>query len=86
MPTVSRFFGIRISIYYRAHAPPHFHARYGEFDAAISIRELEVLRGALPRRALALVLEWAYLHREALLEDWDLASQELPLQQIPPLQ
>jgi len=86
MPTVSRFFGIQISMYYRDHAPPHFHARYGEFDASISIRELRVLSGRLPRRALALVLEWASMHRQALVEDWELARAEKPLKPIPPLQ
>lgn len=85
MPTVSRFFGIRITMYYRDHAPPHFHARYGACEASISIDELRVLRGLLPRRALALVLEWAYLHREALREDWERARAELPLLPIPPL-
>ena len=85
MPTVSVFFGIRISLYYRDHAPPHFHARYGEFDASISIDQLLVLRGRLPRRALAMVLEWAFIHRRALLDDWELARAELPLRPIPPL-
>lgn len=85
MPTVSRFFGIRITMYHQDHAPPHFHARYGEFEATISIHELRVLRGLLPRRALALVVEWAQLLRDALREDWDRARAEPPLLPIPPL-
>lgn len=85
MPTVSRFFGIRITMYYRDHAPPHFHARYGGAEASISIDELRVLRGMLPPRALALVLEWANLHRDALREDWDRLRAALPLRPIPPL-
>jgi hypothetical protein len=41
---------------------------------------LSVLRGQLPRRALALVLEWAALHRAELRVDWNKAGAgELPL-------
>ena len=74
MPTVSQFFGIVIQMFWREHAPPHFHALYGEFEALIDIRTLEILRGSLPRRALALVLEWAALNRDALVEDWELCQ------------
>jgi phosphomannomutase len=35
MPEISRFFGIIISIFYDDHNPPHFHARYGDYDALI---------------------------------------------------
>jgi len=42
-------------MYYEDHAPPHFHAIYGEFEAVIGIQTDEVLQGSLPRRALKLV-------------------------------
>jgi hypothetical protein len=45
------------------HPPPHFHALYAEHEALIDLRDLSILRGSLPRRALALVLEWAADHR-----------------------
>jgi hypothetical protein len=60
-------------MYWRDHNPAHFHARYGDFEALIRIDTLEVIRGSLPRRALALVLEWASEHRLELNEDWDCA-------------
>jgi hypothetical protein len=85
MPTVSQFFGIVIQMFWREHAPPHFHALYGEFEALIDIRTLEILRGSLPRRALALVLEWAALNRDALVEDWELCQQKQSPKKIPPL-
>lgn len=72
MPTISEFFGIVISMYWRDHNPAHFHARYGEFEALVRIDTLEVIRGSLPKRALALVLEWASEHRAELNEDWEL--------------
>lgn len=52
MPTISQFFGIVIQMFWREHAPPHFHALYGEHEALIDIRTLEVTKGSLPRRAL----------------------------------
>jgi len=54
-------------MFWREHGPPHFHAIYGEHEAVIDIRELRVTCGALPRRALALVLEWGAEYREKLL-------------------
>ncbi len=29
MPTISRFLGILITMYWSDHSPPHFHAKYG---------------------------------------------------------
>ena len=74
MPTISEFFGIVIQMFWREHAPPHFHALYGENEALINIRTLEVIAGKLPRRALALTIEWAAEHRSQLIEDWDLCQ------------
>ena len=65
------FFGIVIAMYYRDHAPPHFHALYGGAEAQIRIDTLEVAQGGLPRRALAMVIEWALLHRAELAADWE---------------
>ncbi len=85
MPQISRFFGIVISMYYNDHAPPHFHARYGEHEATFSIDTLAVLEGTFPQRATGLVLEWASQHREELVQDWEFSRQALPLQAITPL-
>jgi hypothetical protein len=46
---------------------------------------LGVIRGSLPRRALALVLEWATEHRDELLEDWNLCSRMQTPKAIEPL-
>lgn len=61
-------------MYWDEHAPPHFHAIYGEFKAIIDIRGLAIGQGSLPRRASQLVLDWAELHQRELLEDWDLCQ------------
>ncbi len=86
MPTISQFFGIIIQMFWREHAPPHFHALYGGNEALIDIRTLEIVRGSLPRRAMALVLEWAALNRDALMEDWNLCQQKQLPKRIPPLE
>lgn len=86
MPTISRFFGITIRMYFNDHEPPHFHAAYGEHGAEYSIDQLEVLEGGLPRRAHALVLEWAVEHRPELRQNWQLAREHKPLNQILPLE
>jgi hypothetical protein len=39
----------------------------------------------LPRRALALVLEWAADHRDELMEDWNLCSRMQTPKAIEPL-
>lgn len=85
MPRVSQFYGIAIYLYYRDHAPPHFHAIYGEDEAAVEIATGAIIAGGLPRRARKLVEDWLALHQAELLADWDLAVAAQPLNQIPPL-
>ena len=82
MPRVSAFFGIVIYMYYNDHLPPHFHAEYGEREAIYEIDTLDISRGGVPRRAHALVLEWATLHRNELRDDWERARKEKPLVEI----
>jgi len=85
MPTLSTFYGILIQMYWQEHPPPHFHALYAEYEAQIDIGTLEIIEGSLPRRALALVVEWAQEHRSELLEDWELCSRRLSPRKIEPL-
>ena len=85
MPRISQFYGIAIYMYYRDHAPPHFHAIYGEKEAAFEIATGTTLIGKLPRRAHALVEEWAAMRRPELEHDWDLALTGQPLLPIDPL-
>lgn len=67
------------------HAPPHFHATYGEFTAIVDIRALAVIKGDLPRRACELVLDWAELHQDELLRNWDRCRQHASPHAIEPL-
>lgn len=86
MPTISVFYGIMIQMFWDDHAPPHFHALYAEHEVLIDIATLKIMKGGMPRRALALVLEWASLHRDELLEDWNLCDNHQAPKKIPPLE
>ena len=85
MPEISRFFGIIIAMYYNDHHPPHFHAKYGDNRASFTISDLKILEGNLPKRAVSLVLEWAFEHRQELLENWKRVEQREGLSMIDPL-
>lgn len=85
MPEISRFLGIVIGMFYREHGVPHFHAVYGEYKITVEMESGKV-RGAFPARAERLVLEWAELHTQELLENWERARQRQPLQRIAPLE
>lgn len=87
MPVVSMFYGIIIRLYLidnQQHHSPHIHAKYAEFEAAIDIRDGEILTGQLPRKQLRLVQAWIELHRDELLANWQLTIQgELPYKIAP---
>jgi hypothetical protein len=85
MPIISRFLGIAIMMYWNDHNPPHFHAKYGDYEIVISI-EGNIIDGNFPKRALNLVLEWVKLHRVELVENWQMAREGRQLKQIAPLE
>lgn len=82
MPEICRFYGILIKMFFADHNPPHFHAEYGEYKATIKIKDFTLTKGYLPPRALGLVIEWAALHQDELLNDWELAKNNQSLLSI----
>lgn len=72
-------------MYDRDHLPPHFHAEYGDHEVLIEIATNVVLDGGFPRSQLRRVLDWAALHRDDLISNWDLARALEPLRPIEPL-
>jgi hypothetical protein len=86
VPEVSRFLGIVIGMFFNDHNPPHFHATYGEHEAAVSIRDGLVLWGSLPRRALGHVQEWRQAHLAELEDNWERARAKQLLRPIAPLE
>lgn len=81
MPEICRFLGIVITMYFDEHDPPHFHVRYNEYRAAMSISDLNVIAGQLPAKVRGLVQEWAEVHRVELLNIWETGE----FQKIAPL-
>src|ERR1700680_510419 len=85
MPRISAFYGIAVYMYYRDHAPPHFHAIYGEHEAAFQIATGTVLAGQLPRRARTMVEDWLPAPPAGLQQHWCPAAANQPLLPVPPL-
>lgn len=85
MPVVCTFYGIVITMLFNEHNPPHFHVKYGDYRALVTIND-GIVEGKLPRRALNMVFEWLDLHRQELLENWERMTQNKSYQPIEPLQ
>ena len=85
MPVVSRFLGIIIAMYWDDHDPPHFHAKYAEYEITVNIRT-GVVEGKFPKRALRHVLEWYEIHKEQLIENWELCQNDEAPKPIEPLE
>jgi hypothetical protein len=84
MPIISAFYGIVVTMLFDDHNPPHFHVKYGEYRAIITISD-GIVQGTLPRRALNLIFEWLDLHRDELMENWSRIENRQALNNIEPL-
>lgn len=68
---VDRVHGLRIEIFSREHAPPHFHVASGDIDAIFAISDCALLRGTIDRKSEELVRFWYSKTRERLVEVWN---------------
>ena len=85
MPEIARFLGIVIGMFYSEHGVAHFHAAYGDYEVSVEV-ESGAVHGNFPPRALRHVLEWLNLHKQELVENWQLAREGQPLRRIAPLE
>lgn len=85
MPEICRFFDIIIYMYFNEHPPAHFHVKYNEFRAQIAIQTLEIMEGELPPRQARLVMDWAKLHQQELMDNWNSLQKTGEFAKIPPL-
>jgi hypothetical protein len=76
MPTYFSFQGIKIQLFHNDHAPPHFHAVSAEYELVVAIKTLEVMQGKMPNKKRKLVLIWAEVNQDVLLELWDALQTE----------
>ena len=84
MPSISRFFGITIYMYPDDHNPPHFHAICDDRSCIVDISRAKT-KGNLTKREKKLVEAWAEIHRNELLDNWDLMMRENRVNDIAPL-
>ena len=68
MPCIETIKGIRIYVYSNDHVPPHIHAIYGEYEALIDIRELNIITGNLPSNKRKIATAYVEENQEDLLE------------------
>ncbi len=84
MPEICRFFGIIITMFADDHNPPHFHVRYGDYEAIVTI-DKGVVKGEMPRSALKQVFRWMELNKEELAANWQRLQQGEEPKKIEPL-
>ena len=85
MPEISLFYGIRVTMNWNDHNPPHFHVEYGGYKATIRIMDGVVDHGYLPNKQLRLVLAWCVIHENELMQNWELSRDGKPMNAIAPL-
>lgn len=68
MPTIKKIDSIKIDIYSREHSPPHFHAKYAEYEELIEIETLKNYAGKIPRAQRQKVIDWAANHKTFLMD------------------
>jgi len=85
MPELSRFLGIVIMMYFDDHNPPHFHVKYNDYRALVSIKDLAILSGDLPSPVLRPVTEWAEMHKDELMKNWEMIQKTGNCFKIEPL-
>jgi hypothetical protein len=70
---VGQIRGLTMRIYSDENAPPHFHVKSAEIDAAFRISDCSLLRGSVDRKTRELIDYW-YLNlegRSKLIKDWN---------------
>jgi len=70
---------------FNEHNPPHFHAKYGDYEVIVEINS-GIIEGKFPKRALNLVMEWYEIHKIELLHDWELIRTTGEFNKIQPLE
>ena len=90
MPTLSLFNGIMIKMNKEGgaqHHKPHLHAVCAEYEAPFDIETGDMLGSnpQFPSDKAALVKAWIILHREDLMANWKLLSDEGQFFKIEPL-
>ena len=82
------FYGIVVMMYYmdkQRHKLPHIHVGYQGVEAVFAIPTGKLLEGKIPANKRKLVEAWIEIHREELMDDWELAVNGVKPYKIKPL-
>jgi hypothetical protein len=88
MPSISRFYGITIRMFFNEGfhpGRPHFHAEYSGVKASFAIEGSRRIAGALPPRVEQIIRRWAREHESELMDNWKRARLHEPLKPVDPL-
>ncbi len=86
MKVISEFYGVKILMEEQIkYINPIFHASYGDFHGSFLAKELKMYKGFLPQKITSLVLEWAYNHRDEILENYLRVLKNEGIKEIEPL-
>ena len=85
MPTVMKYRGFRVFINWDDHNPPHFHVEYGGDEMLVRIEDAEPMAGDLPPKQKKMILGWAVLRHDELMENWNLAANNQEMFEIDPI-
>jgi len=77
MPLIEFFNGIKIYIYNGEHRPPHFHAKYGEFEIVILIETKKIYAGEMPNKQLKKIFDWIEENSDWALQVFNELNPEL---------
>ena len=73
-------------MFHREHNPPHFHAEY-QGQAGVFDFDGNITRGSMrSKTALRLIREWAKIHRDELMQNWERAEKKEEIRKIDPLE
>lgn len=88
MPIISQFYGIIIRIFYKdsqKHHGAHIHIEYNEHSAVYDINTITIIEGNIPPKQNRLVVAWMEIHKDELLNLWDLSQNYGEFFKIDPL-
>lgn len=84
MPTISRFAGLKVLMYYNDHAPPHIHVDAGgDVQFVVNILNPSMPPKILSRDAKRSLVKWIENNEEELLANWHRAENGEELVKIP---
>ena len=72
-------------MYAKEHAPPHFHAFFGDYEAVFNIDSGELVGGEFPKKHERLVTAWAKIYKNELNNNWKSLTSGRGFRKIDPL-